>query len=233
MVKYICEICKYETDRKSSIDNHNISKKHLTALKFGVNKYPCNLCKKVFDTPKSRWQHENISHATSQTFKFKCDACNLYFKTDKEYKDHANKNQHLYSKKGRNSMPGVKEFNEFQRTTEFIFHIEKEEQKKMKKEFIKKLEDDCKQTGHFIVKKESRQKEDSTNDGQPKRFKKIKVKVNPHADKLEELNLLLKEKQDYFITPEYKVLEVAIKRKMKQEAVRISKQIDELTPKPT
>jgi uncharacterized C2H2 Zn-finger protein len=231
MVKYICETCNYETIKKSNINNHNISKKHLMAIKFGVNRYPCNLCKKVFDSPASRWQHENKSHATTQTFKFKCDACNLYFKTEKDYNEHANKDKHVYSKTGRNSMPGVKEFNEFQRTSEFIFHVEKEEQKKMKKEFIKQLEKDCKQEGSFLVKKETRQKEDSTNNGKPKRSKKIIIKVNPYADKLEKLKVLLKEKQDYFVAPEYKLLDIQIKRKMKQEAVRISKQIEELTPK--
>ena len=34
MPTYTCKICDYETDRKSSIDVHNISKKHLKNTEF-------------------------------------------------------------------------------------------------------------------------------------------------------------------------------------------------------
>jgi len=63
--KYTCEICKYYTDRKSNLDNHNKSDKHqnmknkcktITTLQ---NHYFCDICKNEYKTSSGLWKHRN------------------------------------------------------------------------------------------------------------------------------------------------------------------------------
>jgi len=63
--KYCCKICNYKTDRKSNLDNHNNSKKHIK-LKNGSkikqnlsNIFECEICNKVYGTSGGLWKHKN------------------------------------------------------------------------------------------------------------------------------------------------------------------------------
>jgi hypothetical protein len=62
--KYCCEICNYNTDRKSNIENHFNSAKHLkeqsgTEIKQKLSKhYECKICNKIYQTPSGLWKHK-------------------------------------------------------------------------------------------------------------------------------------------------------------------------------
>lgn len=64
--KYCCEICNYNTDRKSNLVNHLTSAKHQMEL-FGTNFkqklskkcYTCNICKNNYKTASGLWKHKN------------------------------------------------------------------------------------------------------------------------------------------------------------------------------
>jgi hypothetical protein len=61
--KYCCEKCKYFTDRKSNIDNHLLSAKHLREINENninqtlSNKICCEKCNKIYQTPAGLWKH--------------------------------------------------------------------------------------------------------------------------------------------------------------------------------
>ena len=61
--KYCCEICHYNTDRKSNIENHFTSAKHLKELNGTNNKqilsnnYICENCNKIYQTSSGLWKH--------------------------------------------------------------------------------------------------------------------------------------------------------------------------------
>ena len=62
--KYICEQCDYSTCRKSSIDKHLLSTKHLNRINLNntklkkENTFNCKSCKKIYKMRNSLWYHE-------------------------------------------------------------------------------------------------------------------------------------------------------------------------------
>lgn len=217
MVKYTCDICSYTTERKSSYDSHNKSKKHLNALEHGVSVYPCGLCDKTFSNPKSRWQHENIAHSKTTAYKLKCDACNKYFKNETDYNTHKSKDTHF---ENRRNMPHVKEWEDERRMPDQMKRDRAEERADARL-FIAKLEQQCKQEGEFNVRKKNRR----TRQTKETPAVKTAVAVNPELQRYKDWLL---ERQNYFKTDEYKNLPVAEKRVMKSKAVAVFKTIAEL-----
>ena len=64
--KYCCEICDYNTSRKSSFNKHNLSAKHINRTNSKnleqkicePNTYSCKKCNKVYKARNSLWYHE-------------------------------------------------------------------------------------------------------------------------------------------------------------------------------
>jgi len=64
--KYCCELCDYNTSRKSSFNKHNLSAKHLNRTNSKnleqkicePNTYICKNCDKVYKARNSLWYHE-------------------------------------------------------------------------------------------------------------------------------------------------------------------------------
>ena len=63
---YVCKICDYSTTRKSSIDKHNLSKRHLDRVKLiaieeakliGIQMFVCKNCDKIYNARNSLWYH--------------------------------------------------------------------------------------------------------------------------------------------------------------------------------
>jgi hypothetical protein len=62
---FACCLCNYKTSRKSSIDKHNLSSKHINRIKLNVldfkscdkELYTCNKCKKTYTARNSLWYH--------------------------------------------------------------------------------------------------------------------------------------------------------------------------------
>jgi hypothetical protein len=65
--KYCCEICNYNTDRKSNYDSHLMSAKHKMAtngneIKQKIsNEYTCDICNKVYMDRTGLWKHKTKS----------------------------------------------------------------------------------------------------------------------------------------------------------------------------
>ena len=67
--KYCCEICDYVTDRKSNIENHYTTLKHLNSTNGNKNKqnkqmnqtltqqYICEICQKIYKDRTGLWKH--------------------------------------------------------------------------------------------------------------------------------------------------------------------------------
>lgn len=63
--EFVCGLCDYSTNRKSSIDKHNLSSKHLNRIKLNTLEfkscdkelYACNKCKKTYTARNSLWYH--------------------------------------------------------------------------------------------------------------------------------------------------------------------------------
>jgi hypothetical protein len=61
--KYCCDVCDYNTDRKSNIDNHYSSAKHImevngTKIKQKLsNIFECENCNKIYQTSSGLWKH--------------------------------------------------------------------------------------------------------------------------------------------------------------------------------
>ena len=63
--EFVCSLCDYSTNRKSSIDKHNLSSKHLNRIKLNTLEfkscdkelYACNKCKKTYTARNSLWYH--------------------------------------------------------------------------------------------------------------------------------------------------------------------------------
>jgi len=67
--KYSCEICDYNTDRKSNFESHNLTVKHLTAtfgnkkqqkLSKNNNKLECDFCNKIYKDRTGLWRHNKV-----------------------------------------------------------------------------------------------------------------------------------------------------------------------------
>ena len=59
--KFICECCDYNTSRKSSIDKHYLSAKHINKTKLITTEqksYKCKNCIKSYKVRNSLWYHE-------------------------------------------------------------------------------------------------------------------------------------------------------------------------------
>jgi len=62
--KYCCEKCKYITDRKSNLDNHLLSTKHIMELNGNEIKqklsatHNCENCNKKYETSAGLWKHK-------------------------------------------------------------------------------------------------------------------------------------------------------------------------------
>jgi hypothetical protein len=62
--KYFCELCDYNTDRKSNIENHFNSAKHKMEQTGTKNKqilsnnYTCENCNKIYQTSSGLWKHK-------------------------------------------------------------------------------------------------------------------------------------------------------------------------------
>jgi hypothetical protein len=63
--KFVCDICHYYTDRKSNIQNHYNSAKHINLAngskikQFLSNKFNCEICNKSYETHGGLWKHKN------------------------------------------------------------------------------------------------------------------------------------------------------------------------------
>ena len=63
--KYCCEVCDYNTDRKSNLQNHYNSAKHMKEINGTKNKqilsnnnYACEYCNKIYQTTSGLWKHK-------------------------------------------------------------------------------------------------------------------------------------------------------------------------------
>jgi hypothetical protein len=62
--KYYCEICDYNTDRKSNLDNHNLSAKHIKSMNSNEIKqilstdHICEICNKKYKDYSGLWRHK-------------------------------------------------------------------------------------------------------------------------------------------------------------------------------
>jgi ribosomal protein L37AE/L43A len=62
--KYCCEICDYNTNRKSNLNNHLLSAKHLKELNGNEikqklsTKHNCENCSKIYETSAGLWKHK-------------------------------------------------------------------------------------------------------------------------------------------------------------------------------
>ena len=62
---FVCSLCNYSTSRKSSIDKHNLSSKHINRMKLNTLEfkscdkelYACSKCKKTYTARNSLWYH--------------------------------------------------------------------------------------------------------------------------------------------------------------------------------
>ena len=67
---YRCEICDYNTDRKSNLINHFGSVKHqkeLDGTKIKQKTYFCNNCNKSYQTSAGLWKHKNKNTCNEET----------------------------------------------------------------------------------------------------------------------------------------------------------------------
>jgi hypothetical protein len=65
IAKYCCKICNYNTDRKSNLNNHLNSAKHLKEINASIfkqklsNTFECDNCAKIFQTNSGLWKHKS------------------------------------------------------------------------------------------------------------------------------------------------------------------------------
>ena len=75
--KYSCEKCDYHTDRKSNLNNHNMSAKHLKSMNSNIikqnlsNLYCCENCEKTYKDYSGLWRHKKKCNHIETT-----DICN-------------------------------------------------------------------------------------------------------------------------------------------------------------
>jgi hypothetical protein len=58
--KYYCEICDYNTNKKSSFDKHLLTRKHLDETKMKQNMLLTCDCNKTFNSRTTLWRHKKI-----------------------------------------------------------------------------------------------------------------------------------------------------------------------------
>ena len=74
-INFFCETCNYETNRKSSMDKHYSTSKHLKSINVNENvaesckniTYPhiCTICKKTYKEASGLWRHNKKCHSLS------------------------------------------------------------------------------------------------------------------------------------------------------------------------
>ena len=71
--KYCCEICHYNTSRKSNLDNHLLSAKHKKEVNGTENKQKlsniieCKICNKIYKTSAGLWKHKQKCNYTDSS----------------------------------------------------------------------------------------------------------------------------------------------------------------------
>ena len=82
--KYCCEICDYNTDRKSNLENHLKSAKHLKEIngsnfkqKLSNNNLVCEICHKIYQTSAGLWKHKTKNNCKHDNNECKKDIDNL------------------------------------------------------------------------------------------------------------------------------------------------------------
>ena len=63
--KYCCDICDYNTSKKSSYDKHLLTRKHLDETKMKQNLLLTCKCNKVFNSRTTLWRHKKICNGTT------------------------------------------------------------------------------------------------------------------------------------------------------------------------
>ena len=84
-IKYCCEYCDYSTDRKSSLDKHILTRKHISNKKIALHlkfakgeniNYTCKVCFKEYKSRPGLWNHNKTC---------KEETCNLSKKEDSNF----------------------------------------------------------------------------------------------------------------------------------------------------
>lgn len=64
--KFNCNICNYNTQKKSNYDRHLLSSKHKINIESSDNinnsKYKCSSCNKIYNNSNSLWKHNSRTH---------------------------------------------------------------------------------------------------------------------------------------------------------------------------
>jgi hypothetical protein len=82
--KYCCEICDYNTDRKSNLENHLNSAKHLKEINgskikqtLSNNNLVCEICHKIYQTSAGLWKHKTKNNCKHDNDECKKDIDDL------------------------------------------------------------------------------------------------------------------------------------------------------------
>ncbi len=82
--KYCCEICDYNTDRKSNLENHLKSAKHVKEINgskikqtLSNNNLVCEICHKIYQTSAGLWKHKTKNNCKHDNDECKKDIDNL------------------------------------------------------------------------------------------------------------------------------------------------------------
>jgi len=73
---YCCEICYYNTDRKSNLNNHLLSAKHIKTINNNKNKqllsttHKCENCEKEYNDRAGLWRHKKKCHFKEKIEKY-------------------------------------------------------------------------------------------------------------------------------------------------------------------
>ena len=70
--KFTCSICNYKCSKKSDMNKHQLTGKHLHGLNGSIRKSPnspngftCNICNKIYKTHSGLWKHKQICNDAS------------------------------------------------------------------------------------------------------------------------------------------------------------------------
>jgi len=82
--KYCCEICDYNTDRKSNLETHLKSAKHVKEINgskikqtLSNNNLVCEICHKIYQTSAGLWKHKTKNNCKHDNDECKKDIDNL------------------------------------------------------------------------------------------------------------------------------------------------------------
>jgi len=91
IMKFRCEACNYESDRKLNFERHNKSKLHLKLTK--SISFKCDQCDHEADSNTNLNRHKK-THLDTQIHNFECLACDLSFRDLSNLKDHLKSSDH-------------------------------------------------------------------------------------------------------------------------------------------